>query len=248
MAIITLDEEERLPACIESVSFADEIVVVDSGSRDRTEEIAKSMGASVFQKNWNGFSQQKQYAVDQCSNEWVLILDADERIPGATAEVIKSIIEVNDNNVSAYSFRRKNFFHGKWIKHCGWWPDYIVRMVKKPEGFFDGSPVHEGWQTKGNIKRIDAIIEHLSFRNYSELVTKMEKYSSLAASALYKEKKTAGPFTPVLRGLWMFLRTYFLELGVLEGFDGFTISVMNGGGSFLKYAKLREMYFKKIAC
>lgn len=242
VAVITRDEEERLPACLQSASFADEVVVVDSGSTDRTVEIARSFGAHTLVEPWRGFSVQKQFAVDQCANDWVLILDADERVPEETAGAVREALgSMRDGEVSAFSFPRKNFLHGRWIRHCGWWPDRIVRLVDRRMGAFDGRAVHEQWLARGGIHAFDVPIEHHSFRNYSELVAKMELYSDLASRAFFEEGKTVGPLTPPLHALWMFLRTYLLELGVLDGFDGFVISLMNAGGSFFKYAKLREL-------
>lgn len=241
VAIITKNEEGRLPDCLQSVAFADEVLVVDSGSTDSTVELAKSLGARVLIEAWRGYSGQKQYAVDQCLHDWVLILDADERIPQETARTIMRELARNDATISAYGFRRKNYLHGRWIKHCGWWPDRIVRLVNRKAGSFDGRPVHEKWVTEGGVRGLDAVIEHISFRNYSELLTKMENYSNLASKELFEKNAKVNALTPILHGLWMFLRTYFLELGVLDGFDGFVISTTNAGGSFLKYAKAREM-------
>ncbi|MGD8387860.1 MAG: glycosyltransferase family 2 protein [Desulfobacteraceae bacterium] len=241
VAIIAQDEEERLPACLASVSFADDVVVVDSGSRDRTVALAESAGARVFVEPWQGFSEQKQLAVDRCAHDWVLILDADERVPEETAVAIRRALASGGASAGAYSFRRRNFLHGRWIRHAGWWPDRIVRLVDRRQGGFDGRTVHERWVTRGEEHVLDAVIDHYSFRDYSEVVDKMERYSSLAARSLFEAGKSAGPFAPGMHGLWMFFRTYLLELGVLDGFEGFVISVMNAGGSFLKYAKLREL-------
>ena len=154
---------------------------------------------------------------------------------------IKQEMANNDPMISAYSFRRKNYFHGKWIRYCGWWPDRIVRLVNRRSGGFDGRHVHESWIVKGEVKDLDAHIEHISFRNYSGLVAKLENYSNLSALEMFEKDIHAGPFTPIHHGLWMFIRTFLIELGFLHGFDGFMISVMNAGGSFMKYAKLREM-------
>jgi len=241
VAIITKNEEERLPGCLESLPFADEVLVVDSGSTDNTIEVAKSLGARVIVEEWRGFSGQKQFAVDQCKNGWVLVLDADERVSGETARIINEELSKCDTGIHAFSFKRKNYLHGRWIRHCGWWPDRIVRLVKRRMGGFDGRPVHESWLTKGRVKALDACIEHFSFRNYSELVAKMENYSNLASKELFERDIRVSPLTPVFHGLWMFIRTYLLELGLFEGFDGLVISIMNAGGSFMKYAKLREM-------
>ncbi|MFO7784737.1 MAG: glycosyltransferase family 2 protein [Thermodesulfobacteriota bacterium] len=241
VAVITRDEEDRLPACLESVSFADEIVVVDSGSTDSTVEIAHSKGARVVVEAWRGFSGQKQFAVDSCSNDWVLILDADERVPSETAGAILHALSFQDEAVTAFSFPRKNFLHGRWIRHSGWWPDRILRLVDRRYGSFDGRAVHERWLTRGREQSLSAPIEHISFRTYSDILAKMELYSDLAARSMYDSGRTSGPLTPPLHALWMFFRTYVMELGALDGFDGLVISIMNAGGSFFKYAKLREL-------
>lgn len=241
VAIITKDEEERLPVCLESLGFADEVLVVDCGSTDRTVRIAESFGARVLVEKWRGFSGQKQFAVDHCLHEWVLILDADERLPDETARAIRHALTVKDSTISAYSFRRKNYLHGRWVRRCGWWPDHVVRLGDRRRGRFDGRPVHEQWVTEGCVQRLDAFIEHFSFKNYSQLVAKMERYSNLASRELFDRDARANALTPIFHGLWMFIKTYFVELGVLDGFDGFVIAVMNAGGSFLKYAKLKEM-------
>jgi len=240
VAVITKDEEERLPQCLQSAAFADEVVVVDSGSQDRTLQVAESLGARTMVEPWRGYSGQKQFAVDQCTHDWVLILDADERVPERTAAVIRQELSHPPPDVAAYSFQRKNYLHGRWIKHCGWWPDRIVRLVRRNKGGFDGRAVHEKWIPRGGIRALDASIEHVSFRNYSELVAKMENYSNLASEEILARGAGVHPFAAPFHGLWMFFRTYILEMGILDGFDGFVISVMNGGGSFLKYAKARE--------
>ncbi len=242
VAVITRDEEERLPACLASAAFAEEVVVVDSGSTDRTVSIARDMGARVYVEPWRGFSAQKQFAVDQCCNDWVFVLDADERLPEETARAAAGAVRAGEEGVAAYSFRRRNFLHGRWIRRCGWWPDRVVRLADRRAGAFDGRSVHERWVVhKGGVKELEEAIEHRSFRNYSDLVAKMEAYSDLAAGSMFEQGRVVSPAAPVLHGVWMFFRTYILELGLLEGVDGFVISTMNAGGSFLKYAKLLEL-------
>jgi glycosyltransferase involved in cell wall biosynthesis len=240
VAIITKNEEVRLPACLKGLEFAQEIVVVDSGSTDRTVDVARSFGARVLIEEWRGFSAQKQFAVDSCSHDWVLVLDADERVPEGTARIIAREMEILGPETAAFSFTRKNYLHGRWIKHCGWWPDRIVRLVDRRRGRFDGKAVHERWIAEGGIKELEAAVEHVSFLNYSQMVMKMEAYSNLTSLALFQRNVRARAFTPATHGIWMFLKSYFLEMGILDGFDGFFISVANAGGSFLKYAKLRE--------
>ena len=241
VALITRDEEDRLPACLESITFADEILVVDSFSQDNTEEIAKSFGCRVILQKWLGFSRQKQYAVDNCANDWVLILDADEQVPKETAKKIRETIDSPEQDFAAYGLLRKNFFRQRWIRHCDWWPDRVVRLVDRRQGHFNDRLVHEKWITNGAIKQLNLAIEHYNFRNYSDLIRKMEAYSTLCAQEMLNAGKRARSWTPLSHATWMFIRMYILKLGLLDGLDGFIISILNAGGSFFKYAKLREM-------
>ncbi len=241
VAIVTLNEADRIKDCLETVSFADEVLVVDSGSRDDTVKIAESFGCRIIVQEWLGYSRQKQYAVNQCSNDMVLILDADERLLKETAEGIQQIIRMPEPEVVSYRFLRKNILHGRWIRHCGWWPDRVVRLVNRRKGNFNDNLVHEGWISHGPVKNLDLCIEHYSFRHYADMIKKLQDYSTLAAQEMRQQGRHAAFWTPFSHGLWMFIRTYFLERGLLEGFDGLMISVLNAGGSLMKYAKLREL-------
>ncbi len=242
VAVITMNEEDRISACLESVAFADDIVVVDSGSTDRTVEIAQSYGARVTVEPWRGFSGQKQFAVDNCRHDWVLILDADERVPGETARQIARVLQDSHQDVSGFSFKRKNYFHGRWIKHCGWWPNPVLRLVNRTKGSFDGRAVHESWVTDGPVEALDSEIIHFSFRDYSEMITTLDRYTGIGARDLYdSDEPPSSIYTSLSHGLWMFFKVYFLDQGVRAGFDGFVISLMHGAGSFFKYAKHREM-------
>lgn len=238
VVIITKNEEKNLPKCLESVSFAEEIIILDCGSKDKTVEIAKNFGCKVFVEPWKGYGPQKQSAVEKTSNRWVLSLDADERLPSETVTIIKE--KINRPNVSAYSFKRKNFFHGKWIKACGWWPDRVVRLFDKYSGRFEGL-VHESWVSKGKIEHLNAFIEHYPSENYFEIIQKMNIYSSISAEELYKKNKRVSIFDPFIHAFWMFIKSYFLRGGFLYGFDGFIISLLNAAGRFFKYAKLLEL-------
>lgn len=243
VAIIAKDEADRIESCLQRLAFADEvIVVVDERSKDDTLAIAKSCGCHAVSRPWSGFAKQKQSAVDLAKNDWVLILDADEQVPEQTAESIKRLLVAPDPDVAAYGILRKNFFHGRWIRRCGWWPDRVVRLVNRKKGRFSDHWVHEHWVAKGTVRNLDLVIEHQSFRNYADLIDKMQNYSTLAAMQMRTKGQYAHWWQPPSHGLWTFMRTYFLELGVLEGIDGLIISLLNAGGSFLKYAKLRELW------
>jgi len=237
-AIITRDEEKNLPDCLKSVSFADDIVVVDSGSTDSTVEIAREFGCRVFVEDWKGYGPQKNSAIDKCKHEWVLLLDADERVPAETEESIRDVLE--RPTADAYSFRRKNYLHGKWIKHAGNWPDRNIRLVNKTKGMFQ-SVIHEKWVTNGRIQVLEAHIEHYSFSSYSDLLTTLDRYSTLTAGELFTSGRRANPLSPLAHGAGMFLKTYFLQKGFFEGLDGFVIALTKAGGSFFKYAKLLEL-------
>lgn len=239
VAIITKDEEVDLPGCLESVSFAAEVVIVDCGSLDRTEEIAAKFGARFFVEPWKGYGPQKNSALDKCSCDWVLILDADERVPAETAEKIRELV-CGKERADAYSFRRKNLFHGKWISSTDWWPDEVTRLFKKDRSRFEGL-THEKLVVEGVTKRLTSCIEHFSYNCYSEIFRKLDDYSTEQAQQMFAAGKRAGPADALFRGAWMFFRNYFLRLGFTAGFDGFFISFSKGTGTFLKYAKLHEL-------
>lgn len=237
-AIITKNEEARLPDCLRSVSFADDIVVVDSGSTDRTLEIAKAFGCRVFVEDWKGYGPQKNSAVDKCRNEWVLLLDADERLGEKAREVIIKVLE--KPAADAFSFKRKNYLHGKWLKHSGYWPDRQIRLVNRNRGSFQ-FVIHEKWATNGRVLDLDAHIEHRGFSNYADMLTTLDEYSTVMAGELFAAGRRANPLTPLYHGLAAFFKIYLLQKGFLEGLDGLVIALTKAGGSFFKYAKLFEL-------
>lgn len=238
VVIITKNEEESLPDCLRGVSFADDIVVVDSGSTDRTVEIAKELNCRVFIEEWKGYGPQKNSAISKCKHDWVLIIDADERIPSETKETILRVLE--NPSFDAYSFPRKNFFHGRWIKHCDWWPDETIRLVKKGSGTFK-KITHERWVTQGRVGKLNTPIEHFSFKSYSDLLKVLNDRTTDMAKELFKEGERVNLITPFLNGIAMFFKIYILKLGFLDGFDGFVIALTRAGGAFFKYAKLLEL-------
>lgn len=242
VAIITKNEEKRLPDCLKSVSFADEIVIVDSGSSDRTIEIAKEFRCRVFEEKWKGFGRQKNSAIQKCLNEWVIILDADERVPPETRDLIFHTLQKPD--ASAYSFKMKHFLGRRWIKHGGNWPDWHIRLVNRNKGEFHGE-IHEKWRTSGTIAKIDACIEHYGFPDYSDMLRTMNEYSTIAAKELFLSGKKVNIFTPIAHCIPMFFKIYILKKGFLEGLDGLVLALLKSGGSFFKYAKLLELQREK---
>jgi len=237
-AIITKNEEQRLPDCLKSLSFVNEIIVVDSGSTDRTVEIAKAFGCRVYVEDWKGYGPQKNSAIEKCNDDWVLILDADERVTEETREVI--IKTLKGPTADAYSFRRKNYLHGRWLRHSGYWPDRQVRLVNKNKGQFQGF-IHEKWVTKGHIHGLDAHIEHYAFSHYSDMLKTLNEYSSVVALQLYNSGKRVHVLSPIYHGVGMFFKIYLIEKGFLDGMDGLVTAITKAGGSFFKYAKLLEI-------
>ncbi len=238
VAIITKNEEARLPACLESVSFCRDIVVVDSGSTDRTAEVARDFGCRVFVEEWKGYGPQKNSALSRCSHDWTLLLDADERLGEGGAEAIAAVLLKPE--AAAYTLKRKNFLHGRWLRHSGSWPDRQVRLVNRLRGAYR-SVIHESWETDGPVVDLDAHLEHHAFSGYADMLRTMDEYSTIIAREFHAEGRRANPLSPVWHGAGMFLKIYLVERGFLDGMDGLVTALAKAGGSFFKYAKLLEM-------
>lgn len=243
VAIITLNEEERLYDCLESVNFAQEVVVVDSGSSDRTVDTAKSFGAKVFVEPWQGFGRQKQLAIDYCNQPWILVLDADERVSPELALELTSVL-ASKASCAAYSVPRKNFFCGRWIRHAGWWPNRIVRLFQKGRARMSDRLVHEGLEVDGTVGDLNGPLVHYANRDLSQTLEKINRYSSAGAEELYKKGVTSSVCKAVLRAKWGFVHNYLLRGGFLDGPEGFVLAVTDAVNIFFKYVKLREMHKK----
>jgi glycosyltransferase involved in cell wall biosynthesis len=241
VAIITKDEAENLPDCLRSVAFAEQIVVVDSHSSDSTVQIASDFGCEVFIEAWRGFGLQKQFAVDHCRCRWALILDADERIPPETAMKIRDIVLNLSKAIAGYSFPRKNFFQGRWIRHAGWWPDRVTRLFQKDLGRVTPAMVHESVEVKGTVVALDVPIEHFTESRLSQILLKIDSYSTLGAREAFAMGKRASVWSAVLRAFLTFSQDYFLRFGILDGAQGLTLAVTDAVNKFFKYAKLSEL-------
>ncbi len=241
VAIITKDEADKLSACLETVAFARQIVIVDSGSTDGTVKIAADKGCDVFVEEWRGFGPQKQFAIDQCRESWVLVLDADERLPADTAQAIKGIVLNPSAGAAGYSFPRKNFFQGRWIRHAGWWPDRVVRLFRREYGHMTPAMVHEAVVVEGAVEELSAPIEHFTESRLNHVLQKIDRYSTAAAEAAFVEGKTSSLFSALLRAELTFFQDYVLRRGFLDGAPGFTLAVLDSINKFFKYAKLNEL-------
>lgn len=238
--LIALNEERRIAACLESLSFADEIVVVDSGSTDRTLEIARRYTDRVETRPWHGFGPQKQAAVGLARNDLVLNVDCDERVTPELAREIASLLAA-PRLEAAYSIPRRNFLGGKEIRWCGWAPDRIVRLFDRTRAGFTDAAVHETVVARGEVVPLRHPLLHLSFDGFADLVAKMNRYTDLGARDLHARGKRFRVADVTLRPAFAFLRTYLLRLGFLDGVEGFEVAAANAFSTFAKYAKLRDL-------
>ncbi len=242
VAMVTHNEEANIAAALESVKDFEEIVVIDAFSDDRTVEICRQYMARVICHEWQGYARQKQMAVDQARGNWVLILDADERVtPGLKVEIIRIIQD--DQGFSGFYIPRKNFFLGKWIRHSGWWPDNTLRLFKKDSGYIEPRKVHEKVVIEGRAGYLKGHLEHYTYRSIRSYMEKMENYSTLAANEM-AEKGTPSRMSMVINPVFTFVKMYFLRRGFLDGWHGFVLAAGYGFYTFLKYAKAWEAGLK----
>ncbi len=239
--IIVKNEQDKIGNCLESVRWADEIVVVDSGSDDDTLEICRQYTDQITVSEWSGFGPQKNKALALATQPWILSIDADERVSDELREEIIAAI-ARDSDIGAYLLPRSSSFCGRMMQYSGWHPDFILRLFKKDQAKFSDDSVHEKVITSANTDRLKNPLLHYSFDNYQQVVEKMNLYSTLAAEDKFKHGEKSTLFKAVSRGFWTFLRTYIFKLGFLDGKQGFTLSVSNAEGTYYKYVKLAYLH------
>ena len=238
--IITKNEAANIRACLESVEWADEIIVVDSGSTDDTVSICKEMGAQVqVHADWPGFGPQKNRALDYASKDWVFSIDADERVTPELRAAIEAALRNDVGTCAAYRISRRSSYCGRFMRHSGWYPDHIVRLFKRDVARFSDDLVHERLLVEGKIGQLDGKLLHYAFEDFEEVLHKMNHYSTAGAQMMQARGRQASLLGAVLRGLWSFIRTYFLRAGFLDGCEGFMLAVSNAEGTYYRYLKLR---------
>lgn len=235
--VITQNESARLRACLESVAFADEIVVVDSGSTDDTVAIALAMGARVSQTpEWPGFGPQKNRALDLATGGWVLSIDADERVTPQLREEIRAAIQAQA--FDAYTINRRSSYCGQYMAHSGWYPDRLLRLFRRGCGRFSGALVHEALEVKGPVGQLEGELLHESYENFEAVLEKMNRYSTAGAQALHRKGIKGSLGKALGHGFWAFLRTYVFKRGFLDGRLGLALAVSNAEGTYYRYLKL----------
>jgi len=243
VVIITKNEAHNIRACLESVSWAAEIIVVDSGSTDDTVEICREYTPHVYVHDWPGFGPQKNRALDYATGDWILSLDADERVPKCLRDEIQRTLDEGKQN--AYEIPRLSSFFGRDIYHSGWRPDYVTRLFKRGIGRFSDDLVHERVIVAGEIGRLKQSILHESLQNAEALLFKINHYSTAGAQMLHNKNKTASLKKAVFHALWAFVRSYLLRFGFLDGREGFMLAVSTAEGTYYRYVKLMLMMQKK---
>ncbi|MCU0594157.1 MAG: glycosyltransferase family 2 protein [Desulfobacterota bacterium] len=239
VTVITKNEAGNIGDCLRSAAWAQEIVVVDGFSDDGTADLARSLGARVFQEPWKGFAGQKNSAVDKATGDWILSLDADERITPALRQEIEETIRREDA-CQGYFIARKNFFSGRWIRHGGWSPDYSLRLFKKEFGRFEDRAVHEKVLVQGPIGYLKNPLEHFTYRSVADYLIRMERYSRLAAHEIAEAKCPPLWSALTLRPAFTFLNMYLLRGGFLDGKKGLFLAASYAYYTFLKYYRFSE--------
>ncbi|MCK6605493.1 MAG: glycosyltransferase family 2 protein [Ignavibacteriaceae bacterium] len=236
--IIAGNEERNIRDCLKSASFADEIVVVDSFSTDKTVEIAREYTPKVYQKKWEGYAVQKRYSLEMATHEWVMSLDADERITPALKDEILGLMK-NEPQYDGYYIPRKTYFNGKWIKSCGWYPGYQLRLFRKSKTTVTTRLVHEGFEVDGKTGRLKGDIDHFTHESIEQTIKKINHYSSLEAEEKWQRKHVSG-LSIILHPIAAFFNHYIVKRGITDGIEGLMISVFHAMTNLMTYMKMYE--------
>jgi glycosyltransferase involved in cell wall biosynthesis len=232
--IITRNEGANLPDCLASLSFCDEIVVVDNASTDGTAALAAKAGARVIDKaDFPGFGAQKQAALDQATGDWVLSIDADERVPEPLAREIQAAIATGTH--AGYRIKRRTFFLGRYLRHGGWYPDRVLRLARRADARFSADAVHERLDVSGSVGDLDADMLHMSYRTVDDVLAKQRRYAMLSAQARRERGVQGGLFVALLRAKFTFLKCYLLQAGFLDGSRGLVAAIARAQESFWRY-------------
>tara|TARA_B100000767_G_C19694483_1_gene505509 strand:- start:44 stop:832 length:789 start_codon:yes stop_codon:yes gene_type:complete len=240
--IIAYNEADKIQDCINSVLWADEIIIIDSNSTDDTSKIAEGMGAKVVNVPFNGFGELRNKAISFCTKDWILSIDSDERCTKQVRDEILALVE--NTSLDIFRIPRKNFFMGKWIKFSGWYPNYRQpQLFRTGKMSYDNKKVHEGYISHSNYKIgiIKNSIWQFPFKNTEEIIQKANNYSTLGATNLNLKGVSGSVMKAFFHGLWSFFKHYFLKLGFLDGGAGFVIAFGNFEGTFYRYIKLAEL-------
>lgn len=242
VAIITRNEEKNIRRCLSSLSFAHDIVVLDSGSTDDTSAICRDFGCRVVSAPWKGFGLTKQACVDQTSCDWVLSVDADEELSPELRDELTTMTE--PQGINGFAIPRKTYYLGRLIRFSGWGHDAPLRLFRKSAGGFTPDIVHERITVSGKTGKLKECMYHYSYPDLSSHLKKIDHYTRLGAEKLVSRDRSSGPVTAIFRGIYKFLHMYILKLGFLDGKEGLVLAAVSGFGVSMKYFKLWEHRLK----
>ncbi len=238
--VIAKNEEANIGRCLKSIMWADEIIVVDSNSTDKTVEFAVQYGAKVFTSEWRGYGPAKRAGVARAGGQWILSLDADEQVTGLLAQEIRDIVTGPSDCAGYYINRRTNFL-GRWIRHCGWYPDPVLRLFRKDSGDVNEAPVHEKVEVNGPVGKLEGEILHYSYPTLETYFEKFNRYTTMGAEEALRRGKKCRWFDLTVRPVVSFFTHFVSRQGFRDGTEGFLISVLSSAAVLVKYAKLRQL-------
>lgn len=244
VTVITKNEANFIRACLDSVRWADEIIVVDSGSTDGTVEICREYTDKILLTDWPGPGAQRNRAAALATNGWVLALDADEYLTPELEGEIRAVI-AGDPEPAAFKMARLSSYCGRYMRHSGWWPDYIVRLYRRDRARFNAELIHDHLVVDGPVGALKSHLMHEAFEDLEDVLQKVNHYSSDGARVMHGRGRRAGLSTAILHGFWSFFHTYVVRVGFLDGREGFMLAVSNAEGTYYKYLKLMILAEKK---
>lgn len=238
--VVCYNEEDNIERCLRSLSWADEIIIVDSFSTDRTVELSKKYTKRIYQREWPGFIQQKSYAVSLALYEWVFSLDSDEVVTEKLRNEILTRLSADRDQINGYYVKRHSFYLGRWINHGGWYPDYKLRLFKKNEVVCGGENPHDKYFVNGKTAKLSGEIEHYTYKSISDQLSTIDKFSAISADGLFRKGSRFALIKMFFKPPIKFFETYVYKLGFLDGLAGFIIAVLSSYYIFVKFAKLWE--------
>jgi glycosyltransferase involved in cell wall biosynthesis len=233
--VIVKNEAGNIADCLDTLSFCDERIVVDGGSGDDTVRIAESKGARVVAHQWQGFGAQKNFALSLAQGDWVLSIDADERVSSALAAEIRRALDVS--GVDGYELNRQSSFCGRTMRHSGWFPDHVLRLFRRGRARFSDDIVHERVVCDGPVARLNELLIHHPVLRLEDALSRMDRYSTAGAETMVASGRRVTFMSGIAHGLWTFIRTYILRAGFLDGREGFMLAVANAEGTYYRYMK-----------
>jgi len=236
--IITYNEADRIEACVQSLAFCDEVIVVDSHSTDATRELASALGARVIERDWPGYRTQKDFAVNAASSDWVLCVDADERVSDELRAEIEALRERGFPDAAGWSVPRITDYFGRFLRHGNAYPDRLVRLFDRRRGGWKGYEIHENTRVDGKVGRLRGHLYHYSYRSLTDHEKRMQRYADLMAQVMYERGKRGSLRKVWFNPLWRFTRGYILRMGFLDGWRGYAFALVESGYVRQKYLKL----------